>query len=1044
MAASDARRHDRQHAAFEIGAYVRRIDSPDVTGVVTAAQRNPQTGVWMYTVRFGTSRRGVPEDALELVPETVSPWDDLSQSQFASAESFRRRMTYERLQRPPSRIAGSFGSAKAAFYPFQFKPLLKFLENPRQRILIADDVGLGKTIEAGYILRELRAREPLQRVLVVVPARLRQKWKMELQRRFDEQFETVAAGDLRRYLLQLERGIEPGPMQWIISIEAIRSREVIELLDRHPVAIDLVIVDECHRMRNPPTLQHRVGTALALCADALVMLSATPVQTSRDDLFHLLRILDSDMFPDREVFLSQLEAQRPILRALRAIRRSTPDVPQALRELEEVGRSEAMRAIAESDLFESIVERARECSGMSRAERVELQRDLSETCLTSAVISRTRKADVLQDRPRRSARALEVRFTAQEQSFYDSVEELCAAINPGAEGWGQAMSLLMAHRYTASCIPAAVDYLRERMAGAGVTAADLELETEDAAGWMTSLEGAPHERDSESALGSLMKGGDRAIGLIAVDSKLEALLGGLRHVWGDDEQQGRPPRKVVLFSFFKRTLRYLEKMLRGRGIECRRMDGDLSVPDREAIIEEFANDPRIHLLLSSEVGSEGLDLQVASVVVNYDLPWNPMVLEQRIGRLDRIGQQDERIVIINMAVHGTVEERILLRLYQRIGIFEDTLGEIDPILGQRIEQLTLDALAGRLSPEEELRRTDETADAVVRSLREAHQLGDDADALIAADQAFLDEVGALIGERRIPDGRELFEFLRGFLSSRYPGCRLPRAAIEGIAEAHFSGSLGAEILSSLGQSPANMRVVGMIQRGPFPITFNPQALLANARAELVHQRHPLIRVVRGHYRNASAQEPRSFAVALGGEEEGSKNLLLFSVWMYDVRGLRARTELVPFIFSPAEMQLLPDERARALFRRMIDDGEEVDPPPEVDPGTAEHARGTVEEAGESARTRLEQRETTLNAARHARRRATLENTIRARRDAAQRRLEALHRSDAPAFPIRMAEHLVAREQRRLDEFLAEGDEAASLHVESEEIAVGVLVTGAPA
>ena len=182
-----------EQSRFAIGDVVRRRNAPDQVGVVRAVVLNEQMEDLLYKVQFGTQSRTVSDADLEPLPDEADLWEDLVAGRTEGAATFQRLLTFERLRRPPSRVATSFGTARAKLLPYQFKPLLKFLDSPNQRILIADDVGLGKTLEAGYILKELKARHGLERVLIVVPARLRTKWKMELDRRFDESFEQARA-----------------------------------------------------------------------------------------------------------------------------------------------------------------------------------------------------------------------------------------------------------------------------------------------------------------------------------------------------------------------------------------------------------------------------------------------------------------------------------------------------------------------------------------------------------------------------------------------------------------------------------------------------------------------------------------------------------------------------------------------------------------------------------------------------------------------------------------------------------------------------------
>jgi SNF2 family DNA or RNA helicase len=257
------------------------VNQPEAIGVIADVRLESQTNSWNYVVQFPEGRRTVTENAIQKYLPTADPWDSLSNHQLSGWDHFVYTLTFHRLRHPPARIARSFASARTHFYPHQFKPVLKFLENSGKRLLIADDVGLGKTIEAGYILRELDIRQGhLDRVLVVVPARLAPKWKKELRNRFDEQFEVVKAADIKGQAERLLKGRELDAFRWIISYESARGEDVQQALEATQLPIDLWIADEAHRMRNPDTLQHKVGAALSKSSDNIVFLISYPCSDS--------------------------------------------------------------------------------------------------------------------------------------------------------------------------------------------------------------------------------------------------------------------------------------------------------------------------------------------------------------------------------------------------------------------------------------------------------------------------------------------------------------------------------------------------------------------------------------------------------------------------------------------------------------------------------------------------------------------------------------------------------------------------------------------
>jgi SNF2 family DNA or RNA helicase len=329
-------------------------------------------------------------------------------------------------------------------------------------MLIADDVGLGKTIEAGYILKELQARQPIERVLIIVPARLKLKWKTELEKRFDEVFETVGRAEIReRFLDPLTRGREAPTFRWIASYESVRAPDIEQAFRELQPTLDLVVLDEAHRVRNSETKQHQLAKALGGCADAFLFLTATPIQTGRENLFSLLNLLDPDEFARRDVFEEQLEANRPVVRALRALRSSPPNLDAVRTEIYKLRDNPLTRSMTTGPFFRIVTERL-EAGELDRAGLVELQRDISAMGLLSQILSRTRKLEVLPDRPTRHPQSVEVDLTPEERKVYESAALLAMVLKPGGGGWGASMAALMALRMTASCIPAAITYFRQR------------------------------------------------------------------------------------------------------------------------------------------------------------------------------------------------------------------------------------------------------------------------------------------------------------------------------------------------------------------------------------------------------------------------------------------------------------------------------------------------------------------------------------------------------------------------------------------------------
>jgi superfamily II DNA/RNA helicase len=227
-----------------------------------------------------------------------------------------------------------------------------------------------------------------------------------------------------------------------------------------------------------------------------------------------------------------------------------------------------------------------------------------------------------------------------------------------------------------------------------------------------------------------------------VDSKYDKLQELLRQIW-----EKEPEAKVLIFTFFVGTATYLRDRLTNEGIGALRIAGDVPSNPHEPEQDErgkrmraFREDREMRVLVSTEVGSEGLDFQYCHHVVNYDLPWNPMVVEQRIGRIDRFGQESDAVYIHNLVVKDTVEERILLRLYDRIGIFKESIGDLESILGETISELQRDYVNGRLSPEDAERRVQDATNAILRRKQHLETLQQAAGDLFGHEEYIRDEM----------------------------------------------------------------------------------------------------------------------------------------------------------------------------------------------------------------------------------------------------------------------------------------------------------------
>lgn len=270
---------------------------------------------WQYEVFFSSDDRRFLIEA-DLTSSVEMEVDEAGHIRFGNIDDLLRSLLLLKIRQPVAEFLYGVYASRTKFEVYQFKPALKFLGNPDQRLLIADEVGLGKTIEAGIIYLELHARLDLMRVLVVCPPALKLKWQDEMRSRFDENFTILESEHLNRLFDDYRRHGENTRLRGIVSLPLLRRRERAETIAEMGMHFDLVIIDEAHHCRNPTTLSHNIASVLSDNADAMLLLTATPLHLGNQDLFHLLNILDPGDFDYLESFEVRIVPNRYINRAL--------------------------------------------------------------------------------------------------------------------------------------------------------------------------------------------------------------------------------------------------------------------------------------------------------------------------------------------------------------------------------------------------------------------------------------------------------------------------------------------------------------------------------------------------------------------------------------------------------------------------------------------------------------------------------------------------------------------------------------------------------
>ena len=700
------------------------IGNPDVRGIVMSITDLGDTK--KYDVFVDGNFKTFYSGQIALYVEAASyNWVDIN--------TFRSYLTAYQINNPSGNDLYSLNSARIDFVPYQFRPALKLIHADEPRILIADSVGVGKTIEAGLIIKELQARNELENVLIICPKPLvtERKWELEMKR-FDEEFVPVDGPMLRQIISDTDRDGE-WPIRFNKTIvpysildsrayegETTKKKHTFGLKDLDPAPhFDLVIIDEAHHIRNgsmekEKAFEYKCVKYFCDNADAVVMLTATPLQTSDDDLFTLLNVLRPDVVIDKQTFNMMSRPNIHISEAVSLMRRADDQWQKQA--------TEALKGVLETQWGENVVAanpiygemiKTLQQDKITREERVKLISDAESLNSFNSMLNRTRRKDI-QDFCIRRPYTLAVEFTPRQQELHDELLRFESNALLQLHGNARSIPFMMStiKRQAASCIFGLAPHIRDLISRRFQQLEDdLDMESPGYA-----FEGADARALEELAQNLLTM----ADNLPKEDPKFDQMLKVVL------EKQKLENNKILIFSTFRYTLGYLRRKLEDAGLRVAQVDGGIKDSMRQELRARFEmpkdDNDAIDILLFTEVGSEGLDYQFCDMMINYDLPWNPMRIEQRIGRIDRRGQQSETVGIYNMITNGTVDADIYYRCLMRIGIFESSIGECEEILGDIATQLDQIALDTSLTDEERKIKLEQMADNEVRRLQEMNRL----------------------------------------------------------------------------------------------------------------------------------------------------------------------------------------------------------------------------------------------------------------------------------------------------------------------------------
>jgi ATP-dependent helicase HepA len=887
-----------------------RIMASDAVGVISAVQAH--NGLMLYQVSLpGGQSPTVMEDGVR--PAAVTdPIARLRAGELHSTRSTNLRLAATRLTFAYQHDElSTLGNSRVEIKPHQVGVVHRVAESYPHRFILADEVGLGKTIEAGLLIRELMARGVANRILILAPSGLVGQWQQELKTKFNLSFAIY-----NRESIGFLRNKHPTENPWTIEPLVLTSSSYAAWDEdrRRDVAgagWDMVVMDEAHHARrtyqgprkaatqtNIYRLAERISDPDLARAQAMLLLTATPMQLHPFELYSLIELLDPALFPT----FADFESHRGQLRGLNA-------TVERLRRLDSIGKIEREAALADAGRW--LGEEDADIATRARDHRDQLVTELQAQHRLSQIMVRNRKRVVGGFMPRVAA-IWEVELTDRElEAYWATTDYLRTGYALSRRDKNNAMGFLMAtfQKLNASSSHALKQSLIRRIERLeAVTDADRR----DAILEESDLEEMPTTQALDDLLSQRLDADweevrelEKLVALleaVELDSKTAMLIEKLGLIASDD-----PEAKVIIFTQFRDTQSYLVDHIESPW-SVHVFHGQLKPQEKDAVVARFRDGTGLQILISTEAGGEGRNFQFCNILVNYDLPWNPMKVEQRIGRVDRIGQK-RPVKIFNFSTKGTIEQRVVDVLSHRIGVFKETIGGLDPILGE----VEGDLRKIFFMAEEEARREFEALESRIESrvsqAREAEQLL--ADLIMDTRSYRKEEVEKLLERPRTVSPGHVKSFVLGALSEL------------GVAIEHDPEHPGVLHLRFGARFEHHFPEEVLIERHR-RVTFDLSVALEREEVEFLAFGHPIVDGLVDHVRSVEYGGITSYRLVLTDEVAPVRGW--FAVYVLELRGLTTTHDVLP-VFVREDGTPDPDLAMWLLGRAMDGRREEFGPAP---------------------------------------------------------------------------------------------------------------------
>lgn len=560
-------------------------------------------------------------------------------------------------------------------------------------------------------------------------------------------------------------------------------------------------------------------------------------------------------------------------------------------------------------IYDGIMATLDQNTNITREDKIKLVHNLNELNTLSHVVTRTKKRDFPEKFPVREPYVVSVDLEPEELEFYNAVYQYAKNRSKRLSEMGYEIPFLtiMVRRRAASCLPALYSSF-VKMLQIGRYVCNDEDEDSDVNDFesYSKKELEDFAKLSEEDIADIKELVEVGKSTIGIDTKFSMFKSSI------DELIDQGVKKILVFSFFKDTLNYLKtNILRELNeLQIGMIHGDINFEERERIINEFRKTNENYILLSSEVGGEGLDLQFCNCMFNYDLPWNPMRIEQRIGRLDRLGQKEKKLLIYNFSVKETIEEIILERLYERINIFRESLGDLEAILGEELNGIRKSIFDVDLTKHQVESELERIADKIIEKQRINEKFDKERDKILGQDDYFTEQITQIGEKRKFITGEELENLYLQFIEEKYPASKLKKKS-KNSSEHIFilDKSLQDNLIQSIifrYSTVKNKRALTAKIRSPegFALTFSQKLACQRKDVEFASVNHPITQAIYDDYSESSDQ--KFIAKIKCNSNDYNQGIYYFIIYLIKIYGYSESLSFHPTVINTSSLTVDDD------------------------------------------------------------------------------------------------------------------------------------------